>query len=750
MRWPGTDAADRAVIFALFYLAASRLAASLGQYGDATHAARRGAVHANHDTPLARRYRVPLLLADARAAVQSGDLTRGAGVIEQIRPLSDADRDPGLSFEMLELSAKLDLLRGKFGDALDSLQRAAALAARWPAAVQAACLENLAALQILVNQTAKARHTLDQAESRRLPSGAGASYRLARLRVMADLRARAYDQDMPLSISSLWNGDGDAPEASGETAGPTVTAGEDDNKQPVDFLEWFEQRTLAVQLALGQGRGYAASMLLQAVEQTFAATDSDVIDLRIGYYKALLAYYQSDYTTADTGVSALIPRLEELGLLHDEWQARRLQTWILRRTGAPQATIDASVAQEERTLTALAASLDPVSRAIFLLNKWTADEEAIAILAHRAMDAQHRAAAAAAPLRWWYTLQSWRRALAVEHRLEASKRAVTEIAAGAAANAAAPPRLIDLWWRQPRDEARLTFSVLPDRVVAIVRSRGLVRVRVLDVSRIALRESVRRWHERLLEPRGGQASPADPLSAKLASLAAELPAAVRHLRIRPDDALHGYPFAALPLDGAFCAERFTITLGDTAAIADAPEGAREGVVISVAQAIGEFPALPHASAEVTAVTALLSRFGYAVRALTGRDVRARAAAAALAQAAVVHIACHGQFQPDQPSRTGLVFADDEGQASVLSLTDIARIDAKGLQHVTLSACWSADNYVVPGRWILSLPEMFCRAGARSVSPVCGKPMTGWPPPSCVASMATWRTSRVPRRYARRS
>jgi CHAT domain-containing protein len=48
------------------------------------------------------------------------------------------------------------------------------------------------------------------------------------------------------------------------------------------------------------------------------------------------------------------------------------------------------------------------------------------------------------------------------------------------------------------------------------------------------------------------------------------------------------------------------------------------------------------------------------------------------------------------------------------MTDIGRIDGSRLEHVTLSACWSADNFVVPGRWILSLPETLCRAGAHSV------------------------------------
>src|SRR4051812_38098845 len=72
VQWPATDADDRAVMFALFYLAASRLSATLGQYGDAMQAARRGIIQADRDTPLAQRYRAPLLLAQAVAAVQSG------------------------------------------------------------------------------------------------------------------------------------------------------------------------------------------------------------------------------------------------------------------------------------------------------------------------------------------------------------------------------------------------------------------------------------------------------------------------------------------------------------------------------------------------------------------------------------------------------------------------------------------------------------------------------------------------------
>jgi CHAT domain-containing protein len=80
----------------------------------------------------------------------------------------------------------------------------------------------------------------------------------------------------------------------------------------------------------------------------------------------------------------------------------------------------------------------------------------------------------------------------------------------------------------------------------------------------------------------------------------------------------------------------------------------------------------------------------------------------------VHIASHGRFQPDEPSRTGLVLAGADGAPDMLSILDIGGLRAPRLEHVTLSACWSADTFVVPGRWIFSLPETLCRAGARSV------------------------------------
>ena len=48
------------------------------------------------------------------------------------------------------------------------------------------------------------------------------------------------------------------------------------------------------------------------------------------------------------------------------------------------------------------------------------------------------------------------------------------------------------------------------------------------------------------------------------------------------------------------------------------------------------------------------------------------------------------------------------------MREMAALDLRGLEHITLSACWSADNYILPGRWIISFPETLWRAGARTV------------------------------------
>lgn len=87
---------------------------------------------------------------------------------------------------------------------------------------------------------------------------------------------------------------------------------------------------------------------------------------------------------------------------------------------------------------------------------------------------------------------------------------------------------------------------------------------------------------------------------------------------------------------------------------------------------------------------------------------------ALESPRLVHIACHGVFIPDAPDRSGLVLLPAPGKLELLSLRDLLTLDLRGLEQITLSSCWSADNFVLPGRRVVSLPETLMRAGAESI------------------------------------
>jgi CHAT domain-containing protein len=72
------------------------------------------------------------------------------------------------------------------------------------------------------------------------------------------------------------------------------------------------------------------------------------------------------------------------------------------------------------------------------------------------------------------------------------------------------------------------------------------------------------------------------------------------------------------------------------------------------------------------------------------------------------------FTPDDPSRSGIIVRTNGSAPEVLDVRELSALDLTRVRHVTLSACWSADHFILPGRWIVSLPETLVRAGAASV------------------------------------
>jgi CHAT domain-containing protein/Tfp pilus assembly protein PilF len=224
-----------------------------------------------------------------------------------------------------------------------------------------------------------------------------------------------------------------------------------------------------------------------------------------------------------------------------------------------------------------------------------------------------------------------------------------------------------------------------------------------------------------------------------------------HLIIAADDILALVPFEALlaadpsrdarPPRGAYLVERYAISYTPSASALSARPGAvgvrrGNGIVAlgdpsfgrdpaggivagaapggAIAQA-GGLAALPHTADELAALSTLAGRRPLAI--LTGRDAtRDRLLTLPeLPQAALIHIATHGESNEVEPERSGLWLAAAEkdstpGFVSVLDILGL-RLDA-GL--VTLSACETGLGRLERGEGVIGLTRAFLAAGASNV------------------------------------
>lgn len=113
--------------------------------------------------------------------------------------------------------------------------------------------------------------------------------------------------------------------------------------------------------------------------------------------------------------------------------------------------------------------------------------------------------------------------------------------------------------------------------------------------------------------------------------------------------------------------------------------------------------IPHAEAEVRALSGLLPN----VRLHIGPDATVAMLRRHSPGAAIIHLACHGMFRPDNAVYSGLRLAD-----SWLTAADAATLDAEGAL-VTLSACETGRQQAVGGEAV-GLPRAFLAAGASAV------------------------------------
>jgi tetratricopeptide (TPR) repeat protein len=378
--WPGTSRDDRIVLFSRLYLVMGRLLAALGQYGEALVALERGLYHTEQDTPdLAQQANLPVRLTIAGAFLEKGELSAASASLTGLEPDLDELQQPGFVVRWLELSGKLALLRGTFGDALTQFRRVVDICqTRGFTQAMIGAMLNLAHILIYLNHTRAAKELLLNAKAHAAArEDAASTVRATVLLRMAEARGHSLADGVPIAptVSAMWGAvQEEAPSSADVYQEPFVDLPQSDN-----YLAFFEDRALGFHWQLGRRDWAAAGQLLANMQVVFGGCDSALIQVRLRVMDGMLAYYQDKIGSAALALDEVRPALADRGLLPELWQVQRFLGWCWNQLGYPATTQYDLAEHTHALLETMTASLSSADQAIFQLNKWTADEESIAV-----------------------------------------------------------------------------------------------------------------------------------------------------------------------------------------------------------------------------------------------------------------------------------------------------------------------------------------------------------------------------------
>jgi CHAT domain-containing protein len=741
---------EQTILFAELYLAMGRLLAALGQYGEAIIALQRGLFHAEEEKApnLARQTLFPLKLAIASTLLEKGDFGDADTYLSHLEELLNQSQHLEYQIRWLELSGKLHLLWGNLGAALKRFQQVQekCTITRSQRAVLCSNL-NLAHILILLNQTSTARQYLEDTQNNALKMGDQALATRAELLLqLASARSRSLITASPVSlmlkpknqqltVEELW----ESPDLSTQSS---------------NYLAWFEDRALAFQWYLSNLQLQNASDLLQHIKKVFKSTDSQFIQVQIHILSGILYYYQgteeSDRTKinqAHQTLAAICPQLEEMSLKPELWQVQRILIWCRTRLNYSLPEIEALTTSTNQLLEQITSSLTPEDQVFYLLNKWTADEEYIATQINQLQRLQLRLRNSNFFLRPWFRLQMMRKLNAlVEHidcykdtlakriikddTLEESMRDRSQV------QFLQPSSLLSRILTHPKNRLTLSFLILPDRVLVVKTGRFLFDFEVIPTTRLAVRNVVQRWYQNIQRTNSGRdmntvddnddeqqtgQEITDNLAdiLQLPKILARIPKRIRALTIVPDDILHGFPFASIIYKGKYLIEHYALAIAYESKSKPAkPKRSiplkKQALVIGISNGNSKFRHLPGVRRELQHINQWLNHHKIEHWQLKNDKASKAAIIEKISKASLLHIACHGTFEPNQPDSSGLVLISNSGEQEILSLRELSEIDLTKLRHATISSCWSADHFILPRRWIISLPETLWRAGTQSI------------------------------------
>lgn len=693
--WPRNADGWRERLFTSAYLEMARLYTATGECEKAVRLAERGFRFATAEgaPPPLRESRIPLQIAAAEARVVQGHLVDARERLGGIGTI-DVARFPAWRAQWLALSTRAAWLEGNLGRALELATEHLGFceSLRLDHAVAHARL-NLAELRMQLNEHAAARQLLDAV------AGSTAPVRwpeiAARLSSLATICAeqRTIYFDGPRSV--LEQKENRSPLNAAAAARPATRRRRNWNLSHAETVDEF-----MIELHAAAGRGW---FIASKLKQLAAEGDSPLMAARIAFGRGLHAYAGRRFEAAECCLSKARQHLLSLDVPTELYECQRWLAWSWRRLGRAESDWRALRRENAALLERIAATLKIDDRAAFFLNKWSEEEEDLAEEL-KFIDAEQRSLLGriAPPRR----LRLMARCSRLIDRLLALRDAFARTVVAGEKRTEGPVRSTPLWRRLlvPPRQATLVFVVLPNAVTVFTMILGRLTVNILPTSRQTIRDKVAQCHADWSDD--GVAKLAEIIGLQAAIEA--LPRWIKRLEILADDVLHGVPFAALQFDDRELIHRFAITMAHSLVQPSARPRAAKPAAVFAGISRGQEGQAPLENAPQLQIVRDAIRPSV-LRELDDATCSVSALTGAMAGANVVHITCHGIFDPESPHQTGLVLPD-----GMLTLRDLSRQQFPSLHVAMLVSCWSADAYVRPGRWVVSAPEVLCRAGAESV------------------------------------
>lgn len=762
--WRDANKADRAVLLAILMLEMGRTLCCLGQYLDALAVLEQGQTHTlGKDQPeLAQQMVSHFLLAVASAQLEKGETATAKKCLDKFAK-GFPDAEIALQINHLELQTQLDLLRGELGEALNNARKLIKMC-RTNSFERAAIVAsiNLANVLVVLNQTHLAEEILREAEDQFTIDSEVLRARIVATKGLARARAISSGDGVPIapSVTEMWyEARHNDKSAAVEIAFNFLEMAQSDN-----FLTFFEERALGFQQTLGWRKLTDAQKILKWLQEVFEVSDSALIQNRLLVLEAMMDYYLQNYKRAATKFQLAETFFASQNLVPELWQLRRYWHWCQQHTGLDDVQSKTFAETTDKLLENMTASLAPEDRSAFLINKWTAEEEFIAGEINTIVELRAELAAASwwqRPARKWTLLKRLNRLLFYidrhKHFLALSTRGGngTENPFSKSLDENAVAQEISLWQRltAPRKNSlTLVFLVLPDRTLIVKSERFSIDFRLSFITRLELRQMVKNWHLQMRQRamlraketvvRGlGKASASNydtKLSAveelpekpqknlfsaisddlQLTTLLENLPSRVKTLNIVPDDILYGFPFAAVTIKGQFLIEKYSLTINFENSLHKVrySDSNRHAPLLigstGKGSSLGELAGI---QSEIYSISEWCqTKFLQSPQILYGETSDKTMVLQAIRASSFLHIAGHGVFDSNNPQQSGLLLSEKDGTRVMLNLEDFFNLNLSSTQHITLSSCWSADHYILPGRWVVGLPETLWRAGAHSI------------------------------------